>query len=87
MHVNTIPFLTSISNNIKYRTAKPISAKTIENYRSALDEIFRIYNSAGFIIKIIKADQEFKPLLNPIKDDLEVDLNLAAAQEHVPEAE
>ena len=87
MYVNKIPFLTSISDEIMYRTAQPIVSKTPEDYRSAIDVIFRLYNDAGFTISTIKADNEFKPLMNPIKDDLDVTMNYAAAQEHAPEAE
>ena len=87
MFIHKIPFLTSISKNIMYRTAQPLEDKSPTAYRSALDTIFRIYNHSGFKITTIKADQEFKPILNDIKDDLDITMNFASAQEHVPEAE
>ena len=70
-----------------YWTAQPLPSITAKDYRSAIDTIFRLYNSAKFQIKIIKADRAFKPIMNPIKDDLDIEMNYTAAQEHVPEAE
>ena len=70
-----------------YRTAQPLENKTPTAYRSALDTVFRVYNHAGFSITTIKADQEFKPILDEIKDVLNITMNYANAQEHVPEAE
>jgi hypothetical protein len=40
MKVEGIPFLTSISTNIKYRTAQPLNGTTAQDYRSAIDTIF-----------------------------------------------
>ena len=87
MFINKIPFLTTISKSIMYRTAQPLENKTPSVYRSALDTVFRVYNNAGFRIKMIKADQEFRPILDEIKDELDITMNYASAQEHVPEAE
>ena len=87
MFVNKIPFLTTISKSLMYRTAQPLENKTPTAYRSALDTVFRVYNHAGFSITTIKADQEFKPILDEIKDVLNITMNYANAQEHVPEAE
>ena len=87
MFVNKIPFLTTISKHIMYRTAQPLPNKTPEAYRSAIDTVLRLYNHAGFIITVIKADQEFKPIFDDIKDDMDITMNYASAQEHVPEAE
>ena len=69
-----------------YRTAQPLERKSPQAYRSALDAVFCIYSHAGFQITTIKADQEFKPLLDEIKDDLNITMNYSSAQEHVPEA-
>ena len=88
MFVNNIPFLTTISKHIMYRTAQPLPSKEAKAYRSALDSVFRIYNNTGFRISIIKADQEFKPLLDTFDNkELGIQMNYASAQEHVPEAE
>jgi hypothetical protein len=87
MKINGVPFLTTISRNIMYRTAEWIQHQTPEAYRRVLDNIFRIYNNAGFQITIINCDNEFRPLMNELQDTYNVRMNYANPQEHVPEAE
>jgi hypothetical protein len=36
---------------------------------------------------MINCDQEFKVLMDPVKDDLDVTMNYTATDEHIPEAE
>ena len=40
-----------------------------------MDETFRIYNKGGFTITTIYADNEFAPLLQPLADEHDIDLN------------
>ena len=87
LFINGLPFLSTISKKIKYRTIEWLPNRTPSAYRSAFDKVFRIYNKAGFTITYVHADQEFKPIFNDIQDDLGITLNSASAQEHVPEAE
>jgi hypothetical protein len=53
----------------------------------ALDKFLRRYNAAGFVIKKIHADGEFKPMMDRIKDGLDCEVNHTTAGEHVPVAE
>ena len=87
MVINGISFLTTISRNIMYRTAEWIQNKTPQAYRSVLDNVFRVYNRAGFTIKSIRCDNEFRPLLDELQDIYNIVPNYANPQEHVPEAE
>ena len=47
----------------------------------------RKYNSAGFTIKRINCDQEFQPIMDLIKDDMDIEMNYAPAQAHTPRAD
>ena len=85
--VNQIPFLVTISKNLKYRTATLLSARTTESYHKALDDVCNKYNSADFQITRVECDQEFKPILNPIKMAMGIQANYASASEHVPDIE
>ena len=87
MFINEMPFLSTISRHLKYRTIQWLPARTATAYRSALDVIFRQYNKAQFRISTIHCDGEFRSIMDDIKDDLDIDMNYANAQEHVPEAE
>jgi len=87
LKINGIPFLSSVSRNILYRTCEWTKHQTSSAYRSVLDNIFRIYNMAGLRIASIHCDNEFKPLTDPLATVYKVRMNYANAQEHVPEAE
>jgi Reverse transcriptase (RNA-dependent DNA polymerase) len=85
--INGVPFLTTISRNIMYRTAEWVPNQTPEAYRSVLDNVFQTYNKAGFRISIIHCDNEFRPLMTQLQNIYNVQMNYANPQEHVPEAE
>ena len=65
----------------------PIDYKTKKEYYRVPDVILRKYNSAGFIIKTIHCDGEYHPIMDEVKDELNVDMNHANPLDHVPEAE
>jgi hypothetical protein len=87
MKINGLPFLTTVSRNIMYRTAEWLPNRSAEAYRSALDNVFRVYNIASFRITSIHCDNEFQPLMSKLQDIYNVCMNYANPQEHVPEAE
>jgi hypothetical protein len=87
MKINGLSFLTTISRNIMYRTAEWVPQQTSSVYRSAMDNIFCIYNKAGFNITTIHCDNEFQPLMNELQDVYNIRMNYCNPQEHVPEAE
>ena len=49
-YVDGLPFLTSISKRILYRTCNRLVDRVMKHYRSALEEIFKIYESSRFAI-------------------------------------
>ena len=57
-----------------------------ELYR-CIDEVLRCYNSAGFFVKTISCDNKFKPLMDPVKDNMDVSMNYCPAGEHESAAE
>ena len=79
--------LTAIDRTIKFRSLVPIETRQHEEYFRALDKILRHYNNAGFVIKVIHCDGEYRSMMDKVKDDLNVDMNFTNAQDHVPEAE
>ena len=87
MKVNGLWFLTTISRNLYYRTAHYVRHQTPEVYQTALTDVIRVYNRAGLRVSRIHADNEFRAVLEPIRDVLELDINYANPQDHVPEAE
>jgi hypothetical protein len=84
MYVNECG-ITAIDRTIKVRSLVPMNTKQHVEYYRALDQILRHYNRAGFVIRTIHCDGEFRGMMEKV--DLEVDMNFTNAQDHVPEAE
>ena len=74
MFVNGLPFFTTISIRLMYRTAEAVTSTSMNEYKAKLTNVLRVY-------------QEFKPLANWLLDDYDIKMNATSAQEHVPEAE
>ena len=87
MTVNGMLFFTTISKNIMYRTALPLDSNKVVDLRTSIDQVFRLYNGAGFRIREIHCDRQFQPLFDEIKDDLSIEMVYPAATAHVPQAE
>ena len=75
MFINGLPLLTCIDGSIRYRITIPLNNQTAKELYSALDKVFRHYNGAGFLFKFLSCDQQFKPLMDPIKDKLDATMN------------
>ena len=88
MYINGMPFLTTISKNIKYHTAMWVANHMAPTITTLAESVLKLYQLAGFQVTEVCSDHEFKPVLHVIQDSgWSFMTNLANAQEHVPEAE
>ena len=88
MYVNGMPFLTTISKNIKYHTTMWVADHNTPTITSLVESILKLYQQASFQVMEVCTDCEFKPVLQVLQDGgWSFMTNLANAQEHVPEAE
>ena len=87
MYINGLPMLTGIYSRIRYRCLVNLKSRTGPELYRALDEVFRVYNGAGYYLTKFECDNEFQPLLEQVCDTLEVDMECPPAGAHVPEAE
>ena len=87
MYVNEAPYFTTISKALYYRTAQFLPTRTHRDLYTSLDEVLQVYNTEGFAITKIYCSNEFKPIMDPVKDDLDVDMQYSPPQGHVPKAE
>jgi hypothetical protein len=87
MYVNECGFMTAIKRTIRFGSAIPIENRTHEEYYCVLDMVLRLYSSAGFQVKTIHCNGEFRAMMEKVKDDLGVRMNFMNALDHVPEAE
>ena len=85
--INGLMFLTTVSKNILYRTAQYVQSKSISCFKEAIKEVINVYNRAGFKIKEVRSDNEFRPLQETLLEEFEIKMNFSNPQEHVPEAE
>ena len=85
MYVNGTPFSTTVSRTIQFGTATEMDGATMENVLIALKVITSTYESRGFKILAIAADNGFSALANdPDFIDMKITLNLTAENEHEP---
>jgi hypothetical protein len=87
MFVNGMPMLTRVDDLIRHRACVPMKSQHADQLYSGLDEILRFYNKHGYLVKRIRADNEFRVMLQPIQDNLDVEIELANVGDHVPQAE
>jgi len=84
VYVNKIPFLTTISRNIGWRTIAPVPNLQKGTILNELNRLIAIYNNHGLPINSIYGDNEFAC----IRDDIgSIHLDIAAPNTHVPEIE
>jgi len=79
-----LPFLSTISAKLFYRTATYVTRRNIETYKDIIVAIMQVYHNNGFKVTKITSDREFKPMVDSIPN---VRGNYANALEHVPVAE
>ena len=85
MHVNRLPFLTSLSKKIHYGTVSALDDMKIPTMEACIDKIIRSYSIRGFHVAVIHVDIQFKAMkdrkkMNPL-------INVVSRGEHVPDIE
>ena len=68
--VNRMPFLSTISKGIYYRTAAYVKNRTVASYQVTLQPILDLCHRSGFPVKHIYADNEFQPVLDPMRQQV-----------------
>ena len=85
-YVDRLPFLVTLSKNIHLMTAHYLKDRKPATIADAINQVRSIYKKHGFTIKRILMDGEFEPLCNDLNSS-GINLNIASANEHVPEIE
>lgn len=86
MFVNKIPFLTTISRHINFRTVGLLRSQQAKNITNELIKILALYRQHGFRVEMIMANNEFWTI-KPFLADKGISINVASADEHVPDVE
>jgi hypothetical protein len=86
--VNKIVFFLTLSRKIDFTVVNHLESRKVEKIFAAFKEIYKYYLQRGFIITEVHADNEMQSLQALIADmPHRPTLNLASANEHVPEIE
>ena len=86
--VNKIPFFLTLSRAICFAAVNHLANRTVSQIYKAFKEIYQYYLNLGFRITTVHADGEFAPLKTLIESlPGGPFVNLASANEHVPEIE
>ena len=83
MFVNGLAFFTTLGRDIRFGTAEHVPSRTAKQLAKSLMKIVKLYALGGFVICTVLMDGEFEK----IKPEVELDINIPAAREHVGEIE
>ena len=86
MYVNKIPFFVTTSHRIRFSTAEMVANQKAKTLTNAVLQVKRIYAQRGFIVTDIAMDGQFEPIRGELAD-IQVGLNTAGHDDHVPEVE
>ena len=86
MFVNKIPFFVTNSHRIRFSTAEMVTNQKATTLIAAILQVKRIYALRGFIVTEIAMDGQFEPIRGDLAD-IQVGLNTAGHDDHVPEIE
>jgi hypothetical protein len=85
LHVNRIPFLSTIARAIHYGTIAALPNMTLKDIEKALPGVIRSYALRGFVVKHVLVNMQFEGLRDRMCDS--VMINIVSKDEHVPEME
>ena len=84
MFVNGLPFLTTMSRNIRFGTAEHVPSRTARQLADSLMKVVKVYALGDFVVRNVLMDKEFEK----IKPEMTmVNSNTSAAREHDGEIE
>ena len=86
MWVNGLPFLTTISRNIMFRTAEYMKSTKAKDLKVEIRNNKRLYKLRGFTVTEMYMDGKFK-CMQGILTDMGIKLNVCSREEHIPGAE
>ena len=84
MFVNKIPFVTTISRHVKFKTVQVIQKRTKSQLSECIKNVVAIYTQCGFKVNHALLDGEFVPLRTDLLN-MGIVANFTTQNEHVPE--
>ena len=87
LFVNQTPFLLAISRDIRCIHCRPMSNNFTKQIQNAMKQITLDYQARGFNVVSAFGNNKFNHLNDWMRGELIVDLDICAADSHVPRAE
>ena len=87
LFINKTPFLLAISRDIGFSHCRPMSWNVTKQIQNAMKEITLNYQARGFDVVTTFGHNEFNHLKDWMRSELHIDLDICAADLHVPRAE
>ena len=78
-----LAFFTTLGRDIRFGTVEHVPSRTAKQLAKSLMKIVKLYTLSGFGIRTVIIDGEFEK----IKPEVELDVNISTAREHVGEIE
>jgi hypothetical protein len=85
--INQVILMTTIDRTVKYRSVVPLENHSKKELYRGLDVVLRLYNKSVFSIKRIHCDSEFRSIMDPVAEDMNVEMNYSNPEGHVPDIE
>ena len=83
MFVNGLAVFTTLGRDIRFGTVEHVPSRTAKQLAKSLLKVVNLYTLGGFVVHNVLMDGEFEK----IKPEVELDINISAAKEHVGEIE
>ena len=87
MFIQGQPVLTAIDSVFKNRSTVWMADRSFKEFYAAIDHVTRAYNKNGYRFAKMHCDREFKPLMDPVCDGMDIKMFYPPSGDHVPEAE
>ena len=83
MFVNRLAYFTTLGRDIRFGTPEHVPSWMAKQLAKLLLKVVQLYTLGGFVVRNVLMDGEFEK----IKAEVELDINISAAKEHVGEIE
>ena len=84
MWVDEVPFLTTLSKNLRFITVKFLPNRKAETLEAACKATFAKYNTAGFYIREFHADPEFLCIQENLEKEPPLKVTIVPSRAHLP---
>ena len=85
MFINKQALFNKTDKDIRFHGLVPLEKITKEECYRYLDVVMRYYNKAVFLVKRIEYDDEFKPIMDEVSDDMGMENNYANPDDRITE--